>query len=104
MICPKCGKEVRDAAKFCGYCGAPLTASTAVVSPHVRSKRKKGLLLAIPLILVLIAGAAFVLNRTHSEGTAVDASSDYVVVYADNSYTLITLNNKYEKVPLGTIV
>lgn len=67
-------------------------------------KAKKGLLLAIPLILVLIAGAAFVLNRTHSEGTAVDASSDYVVVYADNSYTLIPLNNKYEKVPLGTIV
>lgn len=104
MICPKCGKEVHAGAKFCGYCGAPLTASTAVVSPRVRSKRKKGLLLAIPLILVLIAGAAFVLNRTHSEGTAVDASSDYVVVYADNSYTLIPLNNKYEKVPLGTIV
>lgn len=104
MICPKCGKEVRDGAKFCGYCGAPLTASTAVVSPRVRSKRKKGLLLAISLILVLIAGAAFVLNRTHSEGTAIDASSDYVVVYADNSYTLIPLNNKYEKVPLGTIV
>ena len=87
MTCPKCGKEVHAGAKFCGYCGAPLTASTAVVSPRVRSKRKKGLLLAIPLILVLIAGAAFVLNRTHSEGTAVDASSDYVVVYADNSYT-----------------
>lgn len=104
MTCPKCGKEVHAGAKFCGYCGAPLTASTAVVSPRVRSKRKKGLLLAIPLILVLIAGAAFVLNRTHSEGTAVDASSDYVVVYADNSYTLIPLNNKYEKVPLGTIV
>lgn len=104
MTCPKCGKEVHAGAKFCGYCGAPLTASTAVVSPRVRSKRKKGLLLAIPLILVLIAGAAFILNRTHSEGTAVDASSDYVVVYADNSYTLIPLNNKYEKVPLGTIV
>lgn len=104
MTCPKCGKEVHAGAKFCGYCGAPLTASTAVVSPRVRSKRKKGLLLAIPLILVLIAGAAFVLNRTHSEGTAVDVSSDYVVVYADNSYTLIPLNNKYEKVPLGTIV
>lgn len=104
MICPKCGKEVRAGAKFCGYCGAPLTASAAAVPTRGRSKHKKVLLLAIPLILVLIAGAAFILNRTHSEGTAVDASSDYVVVYADNSYTLIPLNNKYEKVPLGTIV
>ena len=104
MVCPKCGKEVRDGAKFCGYCGAPLTASAAAAPTHVRAKHKKVLLLTIPLILVLIAGAAFVLNRTHREGTAVDASSDYVAVYADNSYTLIPLNNKYEKVPLGTIV
>ena len=104
MVCPKCGKEVRDGAKFCGHCGAPLTASAAAAPTRVRAKHKKVLLLAIPLILVLIAGAAFALNRTHREGTAVDASSDYVVVYADNSYTLIPLNNKYEKVPLGTIV
>lgn len=24
MTCPKCGKEVNDTNKFCGYCGAKL--------------------------------------------------------------------------------
>lgn len=24
MLCPKCGKEVEEDAKFCGYCGAAL--------------------------------------------------------------------------------
>ena len=24
MTCPKCGKEIADDLRFCGYCGAPL--------------------------------------------------------------------------------
>lgn len=27
MYCAKCGKEIRNGSKFCGFCGAPVTAS-----------------------------------------------------------------------------
>jgi hypothetical protein len=37
--CPKCGKEVKDDAVFCSYCGASIKATENVVYRHSRDEK-----------------------------------------------------------------
>src|SRR3989442_14839402 len=39
MICPRCGRALRDGAKFCTACGHPLTASEASPAMAMRPPR-----------------------------------------------------------------
>lgn len=111
MICPKCGKEVRDGAKFCGHCGASLTDAPATTGTPASVKANPGhwRLLVITAVILLIAIGAFVLFRMHSststpaDGVA-DSSDGYVAVYADGNYSLIPLSGDHPALPLGTIV
>lgn len=109
MICPKCGKEVRDSAKFCGYCGVPLTAVSAPVNSSAKIKPGRRQLLVIAAILLLLIIGAFILFRmlsgtsTPADGVA-DPSEGYVAVYANGSYSLVCLDDKNAVLPLGTIV
>lgn len=108
MICPKCGKEVRDGAKFCGYCGAPLTAVSAPVNSSTKIKPGRRLLPVIAAVLLLLIIGAFILFRTLSgtstpaDGVA-DPSEGYVAIYANGSYSLVCLDDKNAVLPLGTI-
>lgn len=115
MICPKCGKEVRDGAKFCGYCGAPLAdaphtpQASAPVSSSSKMRSGRWQLPAIAAILLLLIIGAFILFRTLSgtstpaDGVA-DPSAGYVAIYANGSYSLVCLDDKNAALPLGTIV
>ena len=71
MICPKCGIEVKDTAKFCGICGAViiLPQSTHAVMEHSevsgeknsqtkKSKKLTGIIAAAVLGVLIIAGIA----------------------------------------------
>lgn len=35
MICKKCGKEIKDTAKFCGYCGSVNEPTIGVQTPEI---------------------------------------------------------------------
>ncbi|HUQ10755.1 MAG TPA: zinc ribbon domain-containing protein [Steroidobacteraceae bacterium] len=41
MFCPSCGQSNPDEAKFCGKCGAVVSAATAPKAPHVVSEPVK---------------------------------------------------------------
>lgn len=115
MKCPKCGKEVRAGAKFCGYCGAPLAdaphtpQASAPVSSSSKMRSGRWQLPAIAAILLLLIIGAFILFRTLSgtstpaDGVA-DPSAGYVAIYANGSYSLVCLDDKNAALPLGTIV
>lgn len=54
MFCPVCGKEVKDGAQFCAFCGNRIMA--AEVQPAVKKKSKKAVFILIPAaFLVLVA-------------------------------------------------
>ena len=109
MTCPKCGKEIRNGAKFCGYCGAPLTAVSAPVSSSTKVKPGRRHFFVIAAILLLLIIGAFILFRTLSgtstpaDGVA-DPSEGYVAIYANGNYSLVSLDGKHTVLPLGTIV
>jgi len=76
-FCTKCGKEVSDAASYCGSCGAPF--STAIGEPQSRSTAsgtemplppqtifdvsvvKRGFKYALVAIAVLVVGSYLIL-------------------------------------------
>ncbi len=88
MICPKCGKEVREGSAFCGSCGAPIQAPAqpgavqqaptppstmpmgqpapdmpAPASPPAKpSKSKKPLLLGLVALAVIAAAVVIILG------------------------------------------
>ena len=66
MFCPKCGKPVPEGGKFCGVCGAAVTAAPQPVSVAPKKAKKtfpvKKLIVA-SLCLVLLAGLVFGLCR-----------------------------------------
>ena len=63
MFCPNCGKEVRDGAGFCTWCGAqiePLAAAAPAVQPMPAPKRRRNrgpLIAAIVIAILVLAGA-----------------------------------------------
>lgn len=62
MFCPNCGKEVRDGAGFCTWCGAqikPQAAAAPAAQPMpAPKKRSRGPLIAVIVVaLLVIAGA-----------------------------------------------
>lgn len=116
MVCPKCGKNVADGAKFCGYCGtklegfseenfsavqisessAPMARKYAMVEQTVVKPRKKvnkfaiaGVLLAVLAVLIVIFGV----SRLFKDKNA-------YVCLKDGRYALITDLNKEKIVEL----
>ncbi|MBR6515174.1 MAG: zinc ribbon domain-containing protein [Clostridia bacterium] len=59
MLCPNCGKENENSAKFCMDCGSPLEVKPPVKPPQKAEKKKKKIIL--PVIIFLIIGLAAVL-------------------------------------------
>lgn len=77
--CPKCGALCpRPGQKFCGSCGAPLSQTPpqagATWPPESVVRRKRTLILggalALAVLLLVIAGAVFFLNRKDAQPTA----------------------------------
>ena len=71
MFCPNCGKKIPDQAKFCGYCGSPVTAPAEPQNPEPRKPARKkgkiaGIILAIAAILILVPLALFAVFRVQN--------------------------------------
>jgi len=78
MVCPKCGKENHENAKFCGFCGVSLQAAsqsevTAEAIPAVRKKQGKRTALII-IILIIIAAAIGILIWMHGNSNKTDSA------------------------------
>lgn len=61
MLCPKCGKELKDGSKFCQFCGSKMEAEPVVipqeavtVAPPVQEKRSTGSGAKVGLIVVAV--------------------------------------------------
>ena len=71
MFCPKCGKSVRDDARFCNHCGAVLKAGKEFQDENYDSVQEipkhssalKWIILLIVMILALLGGAVFAMFR-----------------------------------------
>lgn len=69
MFCTKCGNKIRDDAKFCTFCGAPVRRPNPSVEPPVsnmppipdaapRKRRNTGMLVSLIALGVVVVGAA----------------------------------------------
>ena len=58
MICPKCGKEIRDESKFCKFCGLNLnnvdTSQVVNTYQNINSENKKKNIIIVTLIAVVV--------------------------------------------------
>ena len=79
MKCPKCGKEVRAGAKFCGYCGAPL------VSPPAPVQKKKAfpVFLCIGFAVLCMIALVFLFSVLQKRNTARLAVQQELMAFAD---------------------
>ena len=71
MYCPNCGKKIPDQAKFCGYCGSPVTAPAEPQNPEPRKPARKkgkiaGIIIAVAAILILVPLALFAVFRVQN--------------------------------------
>lgn len=73
MVCPGCGKNVKDGVKFCPHCGAdvPETApavETAAQEPILGKKKRKGSTIAVMVVaaVAVIAAVALGVNALFS--------------------------------------
>lgn len=72
MNCQKCGAVVRDGAKHCGNCGAPVSTSN-------KKKKKDIILIAAVVVLVALAVSLYCLNyfRENKDSDNQSAVSSY---------------------------
>ncbi len=83
MFCPKCGQQNPDEAKFCGKCGAPISAAAAPPPQHsapraasdtgaVSPAMKNGMLAAsivVPIVGIVV-GVVFLLDANPEKKAA----------------------------------
>ena len=82
-ICPKCGKELPDNAKFCMDCGYTL------------EEKSEGMLSSFPLptlfiiliVAILVIGGAFILSSSFKDNTKAPDKSDEVTHAVDLTIT-----------------
>lgn len=67
MFCDNCGSELRDNAKFCPNCGAPVTtvnkapqADRTVQQPIQAAPKKKSALSTVLIVLIAVVGVALI--------------------------------------------
>lgn len=99
MYCKNCGTENDDNMKFCVNCGAEMgtdttlsdkpvreieQGTTANVQPHKLSKKTKGIILIIAVILILVATAYKICGGLMSPERVV---TKYINVQADGNYS-----------------
>lgn len=56
VVCPACGRYCHAAARFCGWCGSPLTVTSCAVEPHGERKQATVLFADIVGSTEMIAG------------------------------------------------
>lgn len=58
MVCPNCGKEIKDGAKFCVYCGSSLETH---IAKKIVNKKKLFLLISSAILVVLVSVLVYTL-------------------------------------------
>lgn len=83
MKCPKCGKEVKKNATFCGMCGAKLEyEQDRALKVKKKGKIIPGLVILGFVCIVGISSALFIKNKS------IDKNDEYCVWIADGKYQL----------------
>ena len=97
MFCPKCGKAIKDDAKFCKYCGTQISKNSQSVNVNsdtsFDSKNKDNTkILAVAIVvaaIVLVALVFAALSLTSDNGgddaKAVEANKDSSVAVTSSS-------------------
>lgn len=106
MICIKCGKEIKDGANFCNFCGAKniVRDDDKMVSPAFSKRKmtnsKKHWILGVVVILLLcvIIGAVILLSGNQRNAETVTQRFDKYLIFEDHSQNVYLLkeNNIYE--------
>ena len=60
MICPNCGNENKESAKFCRVCGKPLHTTAKNQAHSKKSGISPMLTVAIAIILLVVAAGAII--------------------------------------------
>ena len=89
MVCPKCGKEVRDGAKFCGHCGAPLRKQPVASSTHTTAPRlrKQAIFVVVSCVVVFLAVSWITLHTISDTAAAKQKLMAYLDVLPPVSST-----------------
>ncbi|MCI8504632.1 MAG: zinc ribbon domain-containing protein [Lachnospiraceae bacterium] len=97
MLCPNCGTNVPDHAKFCAGCGRPMPPGSPIPSGPGQpppSKKKTGLIvtLAVLVSVLLVAIAAILILRPGKEKAGKQAKEEEQKLPADaqNTISLLT--------------
>lgn len=93
MYCRNCGKQIKDGAAFCPYCGAKTAVKKTepvINSKEVPEKKKLSkiipIVVAVIVILILAAGGMFVKNRFfQGDDQEQNVESEIVPEQADDS-------------------
>lgn len=96
MFCPKCGKAIKDDAKFCKYCGTQISKNNQSVNVNSdasydsKSNNTKILVVAIvvaAIVLVALVFAALSLTSDNNgdDAKAVEANNESSVVVTSSS-------------------
>lgn len=94
MICKKCGTQIEDNEKFCGYCGEPVSVNSTPINHDgaydVQQKAnnkslKLVLIIAVAAIIALISTIALIIN-SNSHQSPEDLAKRYFVAVAELDY------------------
>lgn len=58
MFCPRCGKELPEAARFCAACGSPAENQKNDTTPQVKKKNKTALTVSLVSVILALAVVA----------------------------------------------
>lgn len=102
MICPNCGTENKDSAKFCKKCGSTLkdvSKDNEIPTHETNNNHSKNLIIICVTILIcssLIAGGIILYTNEHSENTTPNTVSNNSV---DSNIDSNKNNNESESKP-----
>jgi uncharacterized membrane protein YvbJ len=90
MFCPNCGKQIPDGSKFCPYCGAILTNEKKFPVREERINNKKGILVSVIVLFVIIVGifsVAFFYNRSNNASAV---ANKFISALQNSDYNLLS--------------
>ncbi len=94
MICKKCGAQIGDNEKFCGYCGEPISITsqpinqdgTVAVQQKTNNKSLKLVLLIVIAAIVILVGAILLIVNLGSHQSPEDLAKRYFVAATELDY------------------
>lgn len=114
MFCPKCGKAIKDDAKFCKYCGTQVSKNNQSV--HVKSDTSSDsknnnnakilavaiVVAAIVLVALVFAALSLTSDNSGDDAKAVEANNESSVVVTSSSSQSSSVSAEKSWVSVGS--